>query len=74
MRHLFLSVLVVIGLIFPWTVAPANSQAAIPNPAKVAAMEADEYGLKNAKAIGQSIAPFYGQAAADKFATLRGED
>lgn len=37
---------------------------------KTAAMEADEYGLKNAKAIGQSIQPFYGQAAADKFATL----
>lgn len=32
--------------------------------------EADEYGLKNAKAIGQSIAPFYGKAAADKFETL----
>ena len=32
--------------------------------------EADEYGLKNAKAIGESIAPIYGQAAGDKFATL----
>ena len=37
---------------------------------KTAAMEADEYGLKNAKAVGQSIQAFYGQAAADKFATL----
>ena len=37
---------------------------------KAAAAESDEYGLKNAKAIGQSIAPFYGQAAADKFTTL----
>ena len=37
---------------------------------KGAAGEADEYGLKNAKAIGGSIAPFYGQAAADKFSTL----
>lgn len=34
------------------------------------ASEADEYGLKNAKAIGQSIAPIYGDAAAAKFATL----
>ena len=32
--------------------------------------EADEYGLKNAKAIGQSIAPIYGDAAAAKFTTL----
>lgn len=32
--------------------------------------EADEYGLKNAKAIGESIAPIYGQAAGDKFAAL----
>ena len=37
---------------------------------KGAVSEADEYGVKNAKAIGQSIAPFYGQAAADKFTTL----
>jgi hypothetical protein len=37
---------------------------------KSAISEADEYGTKNAKAIGQSIAPFYGQAAADKFTTL----
>jgi len=37
---------------------------------KAAAKEADEYGLKNAKAIGQSIAPIYGQAAGEKFATL----
>jgi hypothetical protein len=37
---------------------------------KEAASEADEYGTKNAKAIGESIAPFYGQAAGDKFATL----
>ncbi len=101
MTHSVLSTLVVISLFFAWTVAPAHSQAAVPNPAKVAelkmalrdlylnhifwvrslvvstrlgdkaaAMEADEYGLKNAKAIGQSIAPFYGNAAADKFATL----
>ncbi len=37
---------------------------------KEAISEADEYGVKNAKAIGQSIAPFYGQAAGDKFSTL----
>ena len=37
---------------------------------KGAAGEADEYGLKNAKAIGASIAPVYGQAAADKFTAL----
>jgi len=37
---------------------------------KEAASEADEYGVKNAKAIGQSIVPFYGQAAGDKFSTL----
>lgn len=37
---------------------------------KEAVSEADEYGVKNAKAIGQSIAPFYGKAAADKFSTL----
>jgi len=37
---------------------------------KGAASEADEYGLKNAKAIGQSIGPVYGQAAGDKFAAL----
>ena len=37
---------------------------------KAAAKEADEYGVKNAKAIGQSIAPVYGQAAGEKFATL----
>jgi hypothetical protein len=37
---------------------------------KAAISEADEYGTKNAKAIGQSIAPFYGKAAADKFTTL----
>ncbi len=30
---------------------------------KAAAGEADKYGEKNAKAIGQSIAPFYGQVA-----------
>ncbi len=34
------------------------------------AAAADEYGLANAKAIGQSIAPIYGQAAAQKFTTL----
>lgn len=37
---------------------------------KEAVSEADEYGLKNAQAIGRSIAPFYGQAAGEKFATL----
>jgi len=37
---------------------------------KTATSEADEYGLENAKAIGHSIAPFYGQAAGEKFATL----
>ena len=37
---------------------------------KAATMEADEYGVKNTKAIAQSIAPFYGQPAADKFAAL----
>jgi hypothetical protein len=37
---------------------------------KGAVSEADEYGTKNAKAIGQSIAPFYGQAAGDKFSAL----
>jgi hypothetical protein len=37
---------------------------------KKAVSEADEYGGKNAKAIGQSIAPYYGNAAGDKFATL----
>ncbi len=37
---------------------------------KTAISEADEYGLNNAKAIGHSIAPFYGQAAGEKFATL----
>ncbi|TMI70841.1 MAG: hypothetical protein E6H05_13300, partial [Bacillati bacterium ANGP1] len=31
---------------------------------KKAVSEADEYGLENAKAIGLSISPFYGQAAA----------
>lgn len=101
MRHTILSALVAIGLAFAWTTAPTRSQAATPNPAKVAevkmalrdlylnhifwvrslvvstrlgdkqaAMESDEYGLKNAKAIGQSISPFYGQAAAEKFSTL----
>ncbi|HLW60913.1 MAG TPA: hypothetical protein VKV57_13465 [bacterium] len=96
-----LSGLVVISVLFAWTVPPARSQSAMPNPAKVAELkmalrdlyinhifwvrdlvvstrlgekgaisEADEYGMKNAKAIGESIAPFYGQAAGDKFATL----
>ncbi len=37
---------------------------------KAAASEADEYGQKNAKAIGESIAPIYGQAAGEKFAAL----
>ncbi|HET7379258.1 MAG TPA: hypothetical protein VFJ24_04375 [Gaiellales bacterium] len=94
-------VVVVAGMLLAPTLPPAHSQAAEPNPAKVAALkmalrdlyinhifwvrslviatrlgekgavsEADEYGEKNAKAIGQSIAPFYGQAAGDKFATL----
>jgi hypothetical protein len=93
--------LLVISVFIAWTVPPAQSQGATPNPAKVAdvkmalrdlyvnhifwvrslvtstrfgdkaaAKEADEYGEKNAKAIGQSIAPFYGQAAGEKFATL----
>lgn len=96
-----LCALVVISVFFVWTVPSARSQAATPNPAKVAELkmalrdlyighifwvrdlvistrlgekaavsEADEYGLKNAKAIGQSIAPFYGKAAGEKFATL----
>ena len=101
MMRSMLSALVVISVLFAWTVAPVRSQAATPNPAKVAELkmalrdlyfnhvfwvrdlvvstrlgekaavsEADEYGLKNAKAIGRSIAPFYGQAAGEKFATL----
>ncbi len=37
---------------------------------KAAVSEADEYGVKNAQVIGRSIAPFYGQAAGDKFAAL----
>lgn len=37
---------------------------------KAAVGEGDEYGEKNAKAIGHSIDPFYGQAAGAKFATL----
>ena len=37
---------------------------------KQAASEADEYGVKNAEAIGRSIAPLYGQAAGEKFVTL----
>ncbi len=95
------STLLVIGVFVAWTVPPAQSQGATPNPAKVAglkmalrslyvdhifwvrslvastrlgekaaAKEADEYGEKNAKAIGRSITPFYGQAAGEKFATL----
>src|SRR2546425_10398473 len=35
-----------------------------------AVSEADEYGLENAKAIGLSIGPFYGQAAGEKFSSL----
>src|SRR2546428_3788105 len=35
-----------------------------------AVSEADEYGLANAKAIGLSISPFYGQAAGEKFSSL----
>jgi len=96
-----LSTLLIIGVLFTWTAAPSQTQAAAPNPGKVAELkmalrdlyinhafwvrslvistrlgekaavsEADEYGLKNAKAIGQSIAPVYGQAAGEKFATL----
>ncbi len=99
--RLILSALAVISVVFAWTVPTAQSQAATPNPAKVAELkmalrnlyinhifwvrdlvvstrlgekaavsEADEYGLKNAKAIGLSITPFYGQAAGEKFATL----
>ena len=95
------SVFVVASMLLASTLPPAHSQAAEPNPAKVAALkmalrdlyinhifwvrslviatrlgekeavsEADEYGEKNAKAIGQSIAPFYGKAAGDKFSTL----
>lgn len=94
-------VFLVAGTLFTWTLPPAQSQAAGPSPAKVAALkmalrdlyinhivwvrslviatrfgekqavsEADEYGEKNAKAIGQSIVPFYGKAAGDKFTTL----
>ena len=37
---------------------------------KKAVSEADEYGLENAKAIGLSISPFYGQAAGEKFSSL----
>jgi hypothetical protein len=37
---------------------------------KAAVSEADEYGLNNAKAIGRSITPFYGQLAGEKFAAL----
>jgi hypothetical protein len=37
---------------------------------EAAARVADGYGLKNAEAIGHSIAPIYGQAAGEKFATL----
>lgn len=101
MMRSILGSLVVMSVLFAWTVPPAQSQAATPNPAKVAELkmtlrdlyinhlfwvrdlvistrfgekaavsEADEYGLKNAKAIGLSIAPFYGQAAGEKFATL----
>jgi hypothetical protein len=40
---------------------------------KPAMSEADEYGTKNAEAIGRSVAPFYGQAAGEKFAALFGE-
>lgn len=93
--------LIGVGVLFAGTAPPAQSQATMTNPAKVAELkmtlrnlyinhifwvrdlvtstrfgekaavsEADEYGLKNAGAIGHSIAPFYGQAAGDKFATL----
>lgn len=37
---------------------------------KEAASEADEYAVKNAKAVGRSVAPFYGEAAGEKFAAL----
>lgn len=101
MMRWILSTIVVVCVSLAWIAYPGGSQAATPNPAKVAELkmalrdlyighifwvrdlvistrlgekgavsEADEYGLKNAKAIGQSIAPFYGQAAGEKFATL----
>ena len=35
-----------------------------------AAKVADEEGMENAKEIGQSITPYYGQAASQKFVTL----
>ena len=101
MMRSILSILAVISVFSIWTTPAAQSQAATPNPAKVAELkmalrdlyinhifwvrdlvvstrlgekgavsEADEYGVKNAKAIGLSIAPFYGQAAGEKFAAL----
>ncbi len=101
MMRSILGTVIVIGVFFAWTVPPAQSQAATPNPTKVAELkmalrnlyinhifwvrdlvvstrlrekaavgEADEYGLNNAKAIGRSITPFYGQAAGEKFVTL----
>jgi len=94
-------VLMTITILLAPIVPQAKSQAATPNPDKVAALkmtlrdlyvnhifwvrdlvistrlgekgavsEADEYGEKNAKAIGHSIDPFYGQAAGGKFAVL----
>ena len=99
--RMMLGTLTLLTVLFTWTLPPVQTQAATPNPAKVAELkmalrdlyvnhvfwvrtlviatrlgekaavsEADEYGLKNAKAIGQSIAPIYGQAAGAKFATL----
>jgi hypothetical protein len=101
MMRSILSILAVISVFSIWITPAAESQAATPNPVKVADLkmalrdlyinhifwvrdlvvstrlgekgavsEADEYGLKNAKAIGLSISPFYGQAAGEKFAAL----
>jgi hypothetical protein len=101
MMRWVLSIFVVISVSFAWTAPPAQSQATMPNPAKVAAFkmtlrdlyinhifwvrslvistrlgertassEADDYGLDNAKAIGRSIAPFYGQMSAKTFTEL----
>ena len=94
-------ILITITVLLAPIVPQAQSQAATPDPAKVAALkmalrdlyvnhifwvrdlvistrlgekgavsEADEYGEKNAKAIGHSVDPFYGQAAGGKFASL----
>lgn len=101
MMRSVLAMAIVMSVSFAEIMPPARSQAAAPNPAKVAQLklalrdlyvnhifwvrdlvistrlgekaavkEADEYGEKNANAIGHSIDPFYGQAAGGKFATL----